>query len=91
MISRGLTTQFPLIFEAIKHGLLPGITLSASDFVRTLLGTHHNTITLLTNLDKDDTATDEAKRATSDHKTGVITQTTYDGYIHRNVNVSHIE
>ena len=53
MIARDVHVQFPLIFEATKHGLPPGIIFYASAFVRPLQGARYNDKALLTNLDTD--------------------------------------
>ena len=90
MIARALHAQFPLIIEATKHGLPPGIIFSASAFVRPLRGAQYNDKALLANLDNDDVAPEEAKSALFNHTTGAIIHTTYDCFIHRNFNVSHI-
>jgi len=90
MIARGLNTKFPFIFEATKHGLPPGVVFSPSDFVRPLQGSMQSVTALLTNLGTSATPAKDAI-VIDDKKGSIVTQTTYDGNIRRDIDVSHID
>ena len=34
LVAEGINTKFPLIYEAAKHGLPPGISFNTSDLIR---------------------------------------------------------
>ena len=93
LVARGINTKFPMIYEATKQGLPPGITFSPSNFVRPMHGSTDNKIALLTNLSED---ISHVSTSLSDTKLGTltlttVTQTSGEGYIRRQVNIGHIE
>ena len=90
IIVRGLNTRFPLIFEATKHGLPPGVIFLASDFVRPLQGSMQSVTALITNLGTSTATVKDASKA-GDNKGSIVTQMTYDGDIRRDIDVSHID
>ena len=93
LISRGLHTQFPLIFESTKHVLPPGAVISVSDFVRPLQGSMQSVTDLLTNLggSASNTAANNTTTPVTDKGTYIITQTATNGCIHRDIDILHIK
>ena len=90
LVARGLNTQFPLIYEATKHGLPPCVVFPASDFVRPLLGSIHSVTAILTNLGNS-VASVKYASAIGENKSCIVTQTMYDGNICRDIDMSHID
>ena len=89
LVARGINTKFPMIYEATKQGLPPGITFSPVDFVRPMHGSTSNAIALLTNLSEDINSKSDDKQDTSPSTT--VTQISGDGCIRRQVKDNHIE
>ena len=53
LIARGLNTKFPLVYEATRQGLPPGVVFSNKNFVRPMNGAMHTASALLTNAPHD--------------------------------------
>ena len=72
MIALGLNTRFPLIFEATRHGLPPGVIFLASDFVRPFQGYMQSVTALLTNFETSTTIMKDDNKA-GDNKGSIVT------------------
>ena len=93
LVARGINTKFPMIYEATKQGLPPGVAFSSADFVRPMQGSTDKAIALLTNLSEDiaDASTSLSDAKSSDLPSTTVTQTTGEGYVRRQVNIDPIE
>ena len=93
LIAHGLTTKFPLVYEATKHGLPPGIVFDSTDLVRHIQGNTQMDITLYTNITEVEQSTIITNTNVDSKKgcTGSVNQTTTDRCICRNADTSHIK
>ena len=82
LIARGLNTKFPLVYEATRQGLPPGVDFKDENFVRPLKGAVHVVTALLTNAPH----VGNIKKPPS----SMVTQTTSDGCTRRYAGTSHI-
>lgn len=90
LVAKSLNREFPLIYEATKHGLPPGVNFSSTDFVRPIPGCQYNATALLTNLNMEGDVTPITSNTNTKTPSGAITQTTSDGCERRHYDASHI-
>ena len=93
LVAREINTQFPLIYEATKQGLPPGVTFSPADFVRPIQGITDMDIDMLTNIGEDLVCTPTSTSTSSStppKPVTTVTQTSGDRCIIWHIDIEHI-
>ena len=93
LVTRGINTEFPMHYEATKHGISKGVSFNSADFVRPFHGNARNARVLLSNIVNQDNTTSpgDTDVIQDDPMVNSVVDTTSGGCVRRTASILYLE